>query len=111
MRPVSQRLRLCPKRPLCERNLERSMLISWYRQKVTDFGLWRGTWLLWQVVWGRVRVIASNALLPDKLECPCCSWKGHRFFDYVEAGYTVRNASCPQCDSHPRHRTFFLWLR
>jgi len=26
-------------------------------------------------------------------------------------GYTARNASCPQCDSHSRHRTFFLWLR
>jgi SAM-dependent methyltransferase len=26
-------------------------------------------------------------------------------------GYTARNASCPQCDSHSRHRAFFLWLR
>jgi SAM-dependent methyltransferase len=87
------------------------MLISWYRQKVTDFGLARATWLLWRIVWGRARVIAGNALLPDRFACPCCGWRGHRFFDYVEAGYTVPNASCPQCDSHSRHRTFFLWLK
>lgn len=55
--------------------------------------------------------MASNAFLPKQFECPCCGWEGRRLFDYVEMGYEVRNASCPQCDSHSRHRTFFLWLR
>lgn len=87
------------------------MIISWYRQKAKDFGVLRATWLLWRVVWGRAYVTASNALLPKQLECPCCGWQGRRFFDYAEMGYTVRNASCPQCDSHSRHRIFFLWLR
>ena len=87
------------------------MIISWYRQNVNDFGFWRATWALWRVVWGRLYVTASNALLPKRIECPCCGWQGRRLFDYVEMGYTARNASCPQCDSHSRHRLFFLWLR
>ncbi len=87
------------------------MIISWYRQNVSDFGYGPATWLLWRVAWGRAVVKTSNALLPERFECPCCGWAGRRLFDYVEMGYTVRNASCPQCDSHSRHRTFFLWLR
>ena len=87
------------------------MIVSWYRQNVSDFGLGPATSLLWRVVWGRAVVQASNALLPKRFECPCCGWEGRRLFDYVEMGYTARNASCPQCDSHSRHRTFFLWLR
>jgi SAM-dependent methyltransferase len=87
------------------------MILSWYRQNVSDFGFWPATSLLSRVVWGRAVVKASNALLPKRFECPCCGWEGRRLFDYVEMGYTARNASCPQCDSHSRHRTFFLWLR
>jgi SAM-dependent methyltransferase len=87
------------------------MIVSWYRQNVNDFGYWRATSLLWRVAWGRAAVKASNALLAKRFECPCCGWEGRRLFDYLEMGYTVRNASCPQCDSHSRHRTFFLWLR
>lgn len=87
------------------------MIVSWYRQNAKDFGVLRATWLLWRVAWGRVYVNASNALMAKQLECPCCGWQGRRFFDYAEMGYTVRNVSCPQCDSHSRHRIFFLWLR
>jgi hypothetical protein len=39
------------------------MILSWYRQKASDFGLWPATLLLWRVVWGRAIVKASNALL------------------------------------------------
>ena len=87
------------------------MIVSWYRQNIRDFGLWPATSLLWRVIWGRAVVKAGNALLPKRFECPCCGWEGRRLFDYVEMGYTARNASCPECDSHSRHRTFFLWLR
>src|SRR5262245_356381 len=87
------------------------MIISWYRQKVRDFGFFRATFVLWRVVWGRAYVKTCNALLPSRVACPCCGWEGRRFFDYVEIGYTAKNASCPCCDSHARHRAFFLWLR
>lgn len=87
------------------------MILSWYRQNVSDFGYLPATSLLWRVVWGRAVVKTSNALLPKRFQCPCCGWEGRRLFDYVEMGYTARNASCPQCDSHSRHRTFFLWLK
>lgn len=87
------------------------MIFSWYRQNAKDFGVLRATCLLGRVAWGRACVSAVNALLSAQLECPCCGWQGRRFFDYAEMGYTVRNASCPQCDSHSRHRMFFLWLR
>lgn len=87
------------------------MIGEWYRTQKKDFGIAAATWLLWRVAWRRARVVASNKLLPSRLACPCCGWEGSRFFDYLEMGYMVRNCACPVCDSHPRHRALFLWLR
>lgn len=87
------------------------MIISWYRSQKQDFGTRAATSLLCRVIWRRACVIASNKLLRSKQECPCCGWEGRRFFDYIEMGYSVRNCACPACDSHPRHRELFLWLR
>ena len=87
------------------------MILSWYRQNANDFGMVRATWLLSRVVWRRAYVKTCNTWLRTRVECPCCGWRGNRFFDYIEAGYTVENAACPRCDSHSRHRAFFLWLK
>ena len=87
------------------------MILSWYRQNAKDFGIGRATGLLSRVVWRRACVKTSNALLRTRVECPCCGWRGNRFLDYIEMGYAVENAACPRCDSHSRHRAFFLWLK
>ena len=87
------------------------MIVSWYRQNVKDFGVVRATWLFGRVAWRRAYVSACNAMLPNRVECACCGWKGRRFFDYAEMGYTARNIECPQCGSHSRHRAFLLWLK
>lgn len=87
------------------------MIFSWYRSQKQDFGTIAATALLCRVIWRRTLVLAINKLLRIKRECPCCGWEGHRFFDYIEMGYSVRNCACPSCDSHPRHRELFLWLR
>jgi SAM-dependent methyltransferase len=87
------------------------MIFSWYRQNADEFGFVRATWLLWRVVWRRAYVNAVNKALPARFSCPCCDWQGRRFFDYIEIGYQVKNVACPRCDSHSRHRAFFLWLR
>jgi SAM-dependent methyltransferase len=85
-------------------------LINWYRRQREDFGTAAATKLLLRVSSRRAYVVFSNILLRATAECPCCGWRGRRFFDYIEMGYTVPNCACPQCDSHPRHREFFLWL-
>ena len=87
------------------------MILSWYRQNASDFGTLSATKLLVRVVWRRAVVKARNALLPARLECPCCDWRGNRFLDYKEMGYSIQNIECPRCASHSRHRAFFLWLR
>jgi SAM-dependent methyltransferase len=87
------------------------MILSWYRQNASDFGLLRATSLLLRVVWRRAVINARNALLPTRVECSCCGWVGNRFLDYKEMGYSIRNIECPRCGSHSRHRGFFLWLR
>lgn len=68
------------------------------------------TRLLWQVAWSRASVNLANKFLPARVSCPCCGWSGRRFYDYIEVGYTVRRAACPNCDSHARHRYLYLWL-
>jgi SAM-dependent methyltransferase len=86
-------------------------MFSWYRAQVNDHGLLSATLLLGRVVGYRIPVVLSNKLLPATLECPCCGWKGRRFLDYIETGYRVPNAACPNCDSHSRHRGLYLWLK
>ena len=87
------------------------MILSWYRQNAADFGIVRATGLLIRVAWRRAFVKAGNALLPARVECPCCGWSGNRFLDYKEMSYSIRNIECPQCGSHSRHRGLYLWLR
>lgn len=87
------------------------MILSWYRQNATDFGIARATSLLLRVVWRRTFVQLCNAWLRTRVECPCCRWSGNRFLDYKEMSYSIRNLECPQCGSHSRHRAFYLWLR
>ena len=85
-------------------------MLFWFRAQVKDHGLPTALSLLLRVAWNRSFVQLSNRLLAEKVECPCCGWKGRRFFDYIEAGYSVPNAACPTCDSHSRHRALNLWL-
>jgi SAM-dependent methyltransferase len=86
-------------------------MLSWFRDQVKDHGLLPATRLLSRVVRYRIPVALSNSLLPGKVECPCCGWQGRRFLDYIELGYRVPNAACPNCDSHSRHRALYLWLK
>lgn len=87
-----------------------SMILSWYRDQARQFGVVTATSLLFRVATSRILVNLANKWLPASRSCPCCGWSGRRFYDYIEVGYTVRNAACPQCDSHPKHRRYFLWL-
>ena len=86
-------------------------MLSWFRSQVKVHGMVPATRLLIRVVRYRIPVELRNRLLPAKLECPCCGWKGRRFLDYIELGYRIPNAACPICDSHSRHRALYLWLK
>jgi SAM-dependent methyltransferase len=85
-------------------------MFGWYRSQIKEHGLLDATRLLGMVGWSRSKVTLANKLLPANASCPCCGWQGHRFHDYIELAYQVRNAACPRCESHSRHRAFFLWL-
>jgi len=86
-------------------------MFSWGRAQFKEHGAVVAVGLIGRVAWSRAKVTLANKFLPPTLQCPCCGWAGRRFYDYIEAGYTVRNAACPQCDSHSRHRAFYLWLQ
>jgi SAM-dependent methyltransferase len=47
-----------------------------------------------------------------KVECPICNWKGKRFLDF-DCGYgrIYKKCTCPICESHPRHRSFYIYLK
>ncbi|MBC8032336.1 MAG: methyltransferase domain-containing protein [Pyrinomonadaceae bacterium] len=86
-------------------------MFSWCRAQIEEHGIRVAAPLIGRVARSRARVQLANRFFPATVECPCCGWTGRQFFDYIEVGYTVPNASCPQCDSHSRHRAFYLWLR
>lgn len=85
-------------------------MLGWVSQQLKDHGVVVTARLLGRVVMSRVRVEFGNKLLPVKVVCPCCGWRGRQFDDYIEVGYSGRNIVCPQCESHPRHRYLSLWL-
>jgi SAM-dependent methyltransferase len=72
-------------------------------------GAIRATTLLGRIAVSRAKVRLANKLLPARVACPCCGWRGRRFNDYIQIGHRVDNAACPQCSSYSRHRHLFLW--
>src|SRR5882672_8982717 len=86
-------------------------MFSWSREQFKQHGVFAAISLIARVRLNRARTVVANKFLPASLKCPCCGWAGGRFYDYIEVGYRGPNASCPQCDSHPRHRVFYLWLQ
>src|ERR1043165_3093474 len=85
-------------------------MFGWFRSQIQVFGLKDATRLMWRVGCSQIRVSLLNKLLPADHLCACCGWEGRRFHDYIELGYRVKDAACPQCESHNRHRAFFRWL-
>lgn len=86
-------------------------MLSWSRTQIREHGAAAGGRLVARVAWSLARARLANRLLPPTRQCPCCGWAGRTFLDYIEVGYAVRGAACPRCDSHPRHRALYLWLR
>ena len=85
-------------------------MLSWYRNQISDHGLMPASALLWRAGWAQTRARLANKLLAARYECPCCGWRGRRFYDYLETGYRAVNVECPQCASHGRHRLLKVWL-
>jgi SAM-dependent methyltransferase len=85
-------------------------MLQWYRGQIKQHGPINATRLLWRIGWSRLRVDVANKLLAGRLECPCCGWQGRRFHGFIELDCEVPNTVCPRCESHARHRAFYLWL-
>src|SRR5919107_91239 len=85
-------------------------MFGWFSQQIREHGIMVATRFAGRVALSRFRSQLANRLLPAKVICPCCGWQGSRFFDYPGIGYTGLNASCSQCESHPRQRYLSLWL-
>ncbi|MCX8065153.1 MAG: class I SAM-dependent methyltransferase [Candidatus Hydrogenedentes bacterium] len=49
-----------------------------------------------------------NKLFLPKLTCPCCGWRGRKFY-YLDCGwFIVPEVECPSCHAHERHRLLSL---
>jgi SAM-dependent methyltransferase len=86
-------------------------MFAWFKGQIKEQGWKEAGKLLGRVAWSQGRARAANKLLPPRHSCPCCGWRGRRFYDYIETGYRLANIACPRCDSHGRHRAFHWWLK
>lgn len=79
---------------------------------------WRYTHYGFHSMWTAIKTYflntirkAQNRVLPPRVECPCCGWKGYGF-RYLDCGwFIVPQVECPQCRGHERHRLFTLFLQ
>jgi SAM-dependent methyltransferase len=54
---------------------------------------------------------SSKAGRSEGVECNICHWHGRRFIDFHTGyGHVYRDAVCPSCFSHPRHRSYAFVL-
>jgi SAM-dependent methyltransferase len=68
-------------------------------------GLYVRHWL--QELWADTQ----NLLLPRRVQCPVCGWRGNTFHPYVSGRHITPRANCPRCESKPRHRVLYLYLQ
>lgn len=47
----------------------------------------------------------------DTAECPCCGWKGHRFYAIDVMRFWLPDVLCPECGAHERQRFLALYLQ
>lgn len=86
-------------------------MFTWYKNQIAQYGFASATKLFFRAYGSRAITIIANKTLPPKFACPCCGWRGRRFAKYI--GYENQTAvtECPRCNSHARHRAFYLWLK
>jgi hypothetical protein len=85
--------------------------LNWYKEQSRKYGAARAARLFAAVYGARAKSELANRILPVRVECPVCGWRGHKFYDYIEGDCFVPSVECPQCLSHGRHRTLFSWLK
>lgn len=85
--------------------------LNWYKEQSKKHGAAKAVKLFMSVYGSRVKSELANKLLPQKVECPICGWRGHKFYDYIDGESFSFGVECPQCLSHGRHRALFSWLK
>lgn len=63
---------------------------------------------------GVLDVLSSSGLRKSSagVECNICRWQGRKFINFHTGyGHVYRDAVCPNCYSHPRHRSYSISLR
>lgn len=86
-------------------------MLNWYLTQSREHGTGAATLLLARILLARGTATLANKFLPTRVQCPCCGWEGRRFLDFIEVGLVIPRVECPQCNSHDRHRTLYLWLK
>jgi SAM-dependent methyltransferase len=84
--------------------------INWYREQTKKYGPVRAARLFLSVYGARAKSELTNKLLPPRVECPICGWRGRVFYDYIDGDSFSPAVECPRCLSHGRHRALFAWL-
>ena len=54
--------------------------------------------------------LRSRLLSTDRVECPCCGWRGPGFRALDCGRFLVPEVECPHCGAHERHRFLHLFL-
>ncbi len=86
--------------------------ISRFSGHVNRYGLIPAARHAVRTYWHPRRDSLINTVMPARVECPCCGWAGRRFQDYYFfMGDAFPEHECPQCESHPRHRLLYLWIK
>lgn len=92
--------------------LRASKYINYNRLATANYSKVRASSLIAQGVWEIFSCSKVTPSLAGGVECNLCGWTGKKFVNfYTGYDHVYKNAVCPQCYSHPRHRSYSLILQ
>ena len=80
---------------------------TWRRARSSG---WRSGWVCAKTHLLNTWIRLQNRCGSEQVACPCCGWRGSKFFSLDCGWFIVPQVACPACNAHERHRMLHLFF-
>ncbi len=94
-----------------KRLIKASKYVNYNRISTSNYSKFKQFVILFSSV---IEIFKKQSFYNSKsnVECNLCHWRGSQFVNfYTGYGHVYRDAVCPRCYSHPRHRSYAISIK